>query len=191
VRGRRRPRRPTRGVSPATRGSAQQDCVDEHREAWPDIGLVVSTEPYNPMHGQRSALGHKHRISVLLSPAFMSEMAPIPTEFCAPQRKSLSAINRHNQQLWLGSPQTPGEAAPGSAQRTTSRDEALLETAYSAQMMHQATIGRSITGPKPSGHWPGAWAASESWPRPLGRLVRELTELLILQFGGILKVAPR
>jgi hypothetical protein len=31
-------------------------------------------------------MGHKHRISVLLSPAFMSEMAPIPTEFCAPQR---------------------------------------------------------------------------------------------------------
>ena len=30
----------------------------------------------------------------------MSEMAPIPTEFCAPQRKSLSAINRHNQQLF-------------------------------------------------------------------------------------------
>jgi hypothetical protein len=36
-------------------------------------------------------MGHKHRISVLLSPAFMSEMAAIPTEFCAPQRKSLSA----------------------------------------------------------------------------------------------------
>src|SRR5262252_2008256 len=36
-------------------------------------------------------MGHKHRISVLLSPAFMSEMATIPTEFCAPQRKSLSA----------------------------------------------------------------------------------------------------
>src|SRR6516225_1136986 len=31
----------------------------------------------------------------------MSEMAPIPTEFCAPQRKSLSAINRHNQQLFV------------------------------------------------------------------------------------------
>src|SRR6516225_4966848 len=46
------------------------------------------------------AMGHKHRISVLLSPAFMSEMAAIPTEFCAPQRKSLSAINRHNQQLF-------------------------------------------------------------------------------------------
>src|SRR5215468_4181659 len=45
-------------------------------------------------------MGHKRRISVLLSPAFMSEMAPIPTEFCAPQRKSLSAINRHNQQLF-------------------------------------------------------------------------------------------
>src|SRR6516165_4763369 len=30
----------------------------------------------------------------------MSEMAPIPTEFCAPQRKSLSAINRHNQTLF-------------------------------------------------------------------------------------------
>src|SRR5215468_3527576 len=45
-------------------------------------------------------MGHKRRISVLLSPAFMSEMAPIPTEFCAPQRKSLSAINRHNQHLF-------------------------------------------------------------------------------------------
>src|SRR6516164_3922768 len=45
-------------------------------------------------------MGHKHRISVLLSPAFMSEMAPIPTEFCAPQRKSLSAINRHNRRLF-------------------------------------------------------------------------------------------
>src|SRR6516225_5286256 len=30
----------------------------------------------------------------------MSEMAPIPTEFCAPQRKSLSAINRHNRRLF-------------------------------------------------------------------------------------------
>ena len=30
----------------------------------------------------------------------MSEMAPIPTEFCALQRKSLSAINRHNQHLF-------------------------------------------------------------------------------------------
>jgi hypothetical protein len=38
-------------------------------------------------------MGHKHRISVLLSPAFMSEMAAIPTEFCAPQRKSLSATS--------------------------------------------------------------------------------------------------
>src|SRR6516162_4827877 len=45
-------------------------------------------------------MGHKHRISVLLSPAFMSEMAPISTEFCEPQRKSLSAINRHNQHLF-------------------------------------------------------------------------------------------
>jgi len=42
-----------------------------------------------------SEMGHKHRISVLLSPAFMSEMAAIPTEFCAPQRKSLSASSRH------------------------------------------------------------------------------------------------
>ena len=30
----------------------------------------------------------------------MSEMAPIPTEICALQRKSLSAINRHNQRLF-------------------------------------------------------------------------------------------
>ena len=30
----------------------------------------------------------------------MSEMAPIPTEFCALQRKSLSANNCHNQQLF-------------------------------------------------------------------------------------------
>src|SRR6516165_4349426 len=30
----------------------------------------------------------------------MSEMAPIPTEFCAPQRKSLSANNCHNQRLF-------------------------------------------------------------------------------------------
>ena len=45
-------------------------------------------------------MGHKNRISVLLSPAFMSETAPIPTEFCAMQRKSSSAINRHNQQLF-------------------------------------------------------------------------------------------
>jgi hypothetical protein len=28
-----------------------------------------------------SEMGQKHRISVLLSPAFMSEMAPIPTNF--------------------------------------------------------------------------------------------------------------
>src|SRR6516165_7726337 len=44
-------------------------------------------------------MGHKNRISVLLSPAFMSETPPIPTAFCAMQRKSSSAINRHNQQL--------------------------------------------------------------------------------------------
>src|SRR5215470_4250905 len=31
-----------------------------------------------------------------LSPAFMSEMAPIPTEFCAPQGKSLSATSGLN-----------------------------------------------------------------------------------------------
>ena len=30
----------------------------------------------------------------------MSEMPPIPTEICALQRKSPSAINRHNQQLF-------------------------------------------------------------------------------------------
>src|SRR6516164_4132683 len=30
----------------------------------------------------------------------MSEMAPIPTESCALQRRSSSAINRHNQQLF-------------------------------------------------------------------------------------------
>src|SRR5215467_7153000 len=64
------------------------------------IGMVVSSGSHNSIHGRMSARGHKHRISVLLSPAFMSEMAPIPTEFCAPQRKSLSAINRHNQQLF-------------------------------------------------------------------------------------------
>src|SRR6516162_2445171 len=50
--------------------------------------------------GFMAEMGHKHRISVLLGPAFMSEMAPIPTEFCAPQRKSLSAIKRHNQRLF-------------------------------------------------------------------------------------------
>ena len=33
-------------------------------------------------------MGHKNRISVLLSPAFMSETPPIPTEFCAMQRRS-------------------------------------------------------------------------------------------------------
>src|SRR6516162_3642694 len=30
----------------------------------------------------------------------MSEVTPIPTEICAVQRKSSSAINRHNQQLF-------------------------------------------------------------------------------------------
>ena len=30
----------------------------------------------------------------------MSELPPIPTEICALQRKSSSAINRHNQQLF-------------------------------------------------------------------------------------------
>src|SRR6516225_6670625 len=30
----------------------------------------------------------------------MSEMAPIPTEICALQRRSSSAINRHNQHLF-------------------------------------------------------------------------------------------
>src|SRR6516165_10305042 len=30
----------------------------------------------------------------------MSEVPPIPTDFFAPQRKSLSAINRHNQHLF-------------------------------------------------------------------------------------------
>src|SRR6516165_3330414 len=32
----------------------------------------------------------------------MSEVTPIPTEICAVQRKSSSAINRHNQQLFDG-----------------------------------------------------------------------------------------
>src|SRR6516164_943723 len=30
----------------------------------------------------------------------MSEVPPIPTEFCAPQRSQSSAINRHNQHLF-------------------------------------------------------------------------------------------
>src|SRR6516165_10121748 len=30
----------------------------------------------------------------------MSEVAPIPTEFCALQRKPISAINRHNRRLF-------------------------------------------------------------------------------------------
>src|SRR5215470_14373247 len=34
-------------------------------------------------------IGHKHRISVLLGPTFMSEVTPILTEFCAPRRKPL------------------------------------------------------------------------------------------------------
>src|SRR6516225_5594589 len=33
-------------------------------------------------------------------PAFMSEVPPVPTEFCAPQRSESSAINRHNQNLF-------------------------------------------------------------------------------------------
>ena len=35
-------------------------------------------------------MGQKQRISVLLRPAFMSEVSPIPTEFCALQRDSSS-----------------------------------------------------------------------------------------------------
>jgi hypothetical protein len=39
-------------------------------------------------------MGHKHRISVLLSPAFMSEVPLIPTEFCCTKCSARSGLNR-------------------------------------------------------------------------------------------------
>src|SRR6516225_8127177 len=50
--------------------------------------------------GFMAEMGHKHRISVLLTQPLCRKWLQYLPNFCAPQRESLSAINRHNQQLF-------------------------------------------------------------------------------------------
>src|SRR5215470_10962465 len=76
----------------------------------------------------------------------MSEMAPIPTEFCAMQQLELSAINRHNQRLFddLGGAQQ-NRWGYGKAKRRGETDH--LKTAAIRSVSTQSGSGPYLFGP--------------------------------------------